>query len=47
MGEGIPKRAEPGARRADRLPELQVEHDEARAANRAGTEPLLRRHQPG
>lgn len=47
MGSGVPQRAEPGAGRADRLPELQAEHDAARAADSAGPEPVQRRHQPG
>lgn len=31
VGEGVPRRGEPGLGRPYRLPQLQVTHDEARA----------------
>lgn len=47
MGTGIPERPEPRSGRVDRLPQLQIEHDEARAEDRAGEESVQRWHKPG
>lgn len=40
MGARVPQRAEPGSGRADRLPELQAQHDAARAEDSARQEPV-------